>query len=65
MTVRSRFPEVDSKTICQLSVVASGTRSSPIRQGGSGPSEFWVRVGNATKQPHGEDLIKYQEQHWG
>ena len=28
-------------------------------------SEFWVRIGNATKQLHGEDMMDYQRQHWG
>jgi hypothetical protein len=25
----------------------------------------WLRVGNATKQLHGDDLMRYQEEHWG
>ncbi|MFV2178808.1 DUF262 domain-containing protein [Actinomadura sp. LOL_016] len=65
-TVRICFPEVETKTICQLNVAASG---NPVfaksAKSSTGPSEFWVRVGNATKQLHGEGLIKYQEQHWG
>jgi hypothetical protein len=65
-TVRIRFPEVGSKTICQLSIAPSGhpVFAKPAKAG-LGPSEFWVRVGNATKQLYGEDLMKYQEQHWG
>jgi len=65
-TVRIRFPEVDGRTICQLSVASSGKPVfAKAAKGGAGPTEFWVRVGNATKQLYGEDLIKYQEQHWG
>lgn len=65
-TVRIRFPEVAAKTICQVSVAASGRPifAKPAK-GGADASEFWVRVGNATKQLHGDDLIKYQEEHWG
>ncbi|MFG1918259.1 DUF262 domain-containing protein [Micromonospora sp. NPDC048898] len=65
-TVRIRFPHVEGKMICQVSVAASGR---PIfarpAKGGADASDFWVRVGNATKQLHGDDLIKYQAEHWG
>jgi hypothetical protein len=65
-TVRIRFPEVQGKTICQVSVAASGRPvfAKPAK-GGAEASELWVRVGNATKQFHGDDLMKYQEEHWG
>jgi hypothetical protein len=65
-TVRIRFPKVAGKTICQVSVAASGRPvfAKPAK-GGANASEFWVRVGNATKQLHGDDLMKYQEEHWG
>jgi uncharacterized protein with ParB-like and HNH nuclease domain len=29
------------------------------------PSEFWVRVGNSTKQLHGDDMVLYQDSRWG
>ncbi|GIJ36277.1 GmrSD restriction endonuclease domain-containing protein [Micromonospora sediminimaris] len=65
-TVRIRFPQVEEKTICQVSVAASGRPifAKPAK-GGPSASDLWVRVGNATKQLHGDDLIKYQEEHWG
>ncbi|MCO1597426.1 DUF262 domain-containing protein [Micromonospora sp. RHAY321] len=65
-TVRIRFPQVEEKMICQVSVAASGRPifAKPAK-GGADASDFWVRVGNATKQLHGDDLIKYQEEHWG
>ncbi|MFE0530427.1 DUF262 domain-containing protein [Micromonospora parva] len=65
-TVRIRFPQVEGKMICQVSVAASGRPifAKPAK-GGADASDFWVRVGNATKQLHGDDLIKYQEEHWG
>jgi hypothetical protein len=65
-TVHIRFPEVAAKTICQVNVAASGQPvfAKPAK-GGADASEFWVRVGNATKQLHGDDLMKYREEHWG
>lgn len=65
-TVRLRFPKLAEKTICQVTVAASGRPifAKPAK-GGADASEFWVRVGNATKQLHGDDLMKYQEEHWG
>ena len=34
-------------------------------QGGADKTEFWVRVGNQTKQLHGDDMIEYMSNHWG
>lgn len=31
----------------------------------SSATEFWVRVGNATKQLHGDDMFEYRADHWG
>ena len=65
-TVRIRFPQVADGTVCQVSVAAAGR---PIfakpSKGGTDATDFWVRVGNATKQLHGDDLLRYQEEHWG
>ena len=69
-TVRVRFEEVSAGlSVCLVSVAASGKPifAKPPR-GASGPSdsvEFWVRVGNATKQLHGDDMVEYQTEHWG
>ena len=43
------------------------SQSSPSRQGqpASDASEFWVRIGNPTKQLHGDDMVQYQDEHWG
>ncbi|HCB37589.1 MAG TPA: hypothetical protein DEP66_05185, partial [Acidimicrobiaceae bacterium] len=35
------------------------------QSGGGDPSEFWVRIGNATKQLYGDDMTTYQKDHWG
>ena len=64
--VRISFEQADDKEVCLVSVAASGKPvfSKPI-VGGQEPSEFWVRIGNATKQLHGEDMLDYQTRHWG
>jgi predicted HTH transcriptional regulator len=64
-TVRIRFPELVGKSICQVSIAPSARPVFARPAKGGEPSEFWVRVGNATKQLHGDDLVKYQEEHWG
>jgi len=64
--VKIRFESVNGQEICIVSVAASGKAvfSKPL-EGNQPPSEFWVRVGNATKQLHGDDMVDYQEAHWG
>jgi hypothetical protein len=63
--VRIRFESVDGRDVCVVSVAASGRPvfAKPV-DGGQGPSEFWVRIGNASKQLHGDDMMDYQTQHW-
>jgi len=65
-TVRIRFHSVAGRRICAVTVAAS---AKPVfakaPKGSPGGSEFWVRIGNATKQLHGEDMVDYQQQHWG
>ena len=65
--VKIKFETVATgEELCVVSVAASGkavfARES---EGHEPPSEFWVRVGNATKQLHGDDMVDYQEGHWG
>lgn len=63
--VRIRFEQVAGADVC---VVATGAAGKPVfskaREGTAVPNEFWVRVGNATKQLHGDDMIQYQLTHW-
>lgn len=33
-------------------------------KGGTQPTDFCVRVGNATKQLHGTDFVHYEKTHW-
>ena len=64
--VRIAFEEVANHEVCLVRV---GTSTRPVFakpvSGNGDPSEFWVRVGNATKQLYGEDMIGYQEAQWG
>ena len=65
-TVRLDFEKYAGKDACVVTVSASG---KPVFaravEGGGPPSEFWVRIGNATKQLHGDDMMGYQDDHWG
>jgi hypothetical protein len=65
-TVKIRFESFGGLDVCVVSVAASGRPSfaKPV-EGGQGASEFWVRIGNATKQLHGDDMVDYQSDHWG
>ena len=64
--VRIEFEAVDGNEICVVHVGASRRPvfAKPL-SGGSIPSEFWVRVGNATQQLHGDDMVDYQTIRWG
>lgn len=64
--VKIRFETVSAADVCVVSVAASGKPSfAKSPDGGQGASEFWVRIGNATKQLHGDDMVEYQSDHWG
>ncbi len=64
--VSVKFDTVGGADICVVSASSSG---KPVfakpHEGGNGHSEFWVRIGNATKQLHGDDMLEYQTNHWG
>ena len=64
--VQIGFERVQEDDVCVVTVAASGKPAFAMpHQGGSAHSEFWVRVGNATKQLHGEDMVDYMSSHWG
>ena len=64
--VRIKFEPYRGAYVCVVSVSASGKPVfAKTYAQGTKPSEFWVRVGNATKQFHGNDMIDYQHDHWG
>ena len=64
--VRIGFEAVSGTDVCVVTAASSG---KPVfakpHEGGTGPTEFWVRTGNATKQLHGDDMLEYQANHWG
>ena len=66
-TVRIRFHSTGGNQLCAVTVAASGRPvfAKPAKGSGTENSEFWVRIGNATKQLHGDDMIDYRQQHWG
>ena len=59
------FESVAGEDVCVVSASSSG---KPVfakpHEGGRDYSEFWLRIGNATKQLHGDDMLEYQENHW-
>ena len=64
--VHIRFEQFDGAEVCAVSVAAS---PKPVFAkaygGGQVATEFWVRIGNATSQLHGDDMVEYQSNHWG
>lgn len=67
-TVRIAFERVNDVQVCAMTVAASGKPvfAKPLKaQGGTEASDFWVRMGNQTRQLHGDDMVHYQSQHWG
>ena len=64
--VHVSFESVAGEDICVVSAASSGKPVFPKpHEGGRGHSEFWVRIGNATKQLHGDDMLEYRTNHWG
>ena len=64
--VKVTFGARSGGDVCTVAVAASGKPvfAKPLG-GGSAPTEFWLRVGNQTKQLYGDDMIEYRDQHWG
>ena len=64
--VRIRFEQVGEADVCVVTAAASRRPVfAKAPEGGSTPTEFWVRVGNATKQLHGDDMLRYRANRWG
>ena len=59
------FERIDGHEVCVVKVAASGKPVFAKPPGHSIAAEFWVRVGNATKQLHGDDMLTYQADRWG
>ena len=64
--VQIGFERVDGTEVCIVTVASSGKPvfAKPL-EGGAGHIEFWLRVGNATRQLHGDDMLDYKNSHWG
>lgn len=64
--VRTSFEIIDGQDVCRVDVSAA---ARPVfakpHQGGKQPSEFWLRIGNQTRQLVGAELMEYREAHWG
>lgn len=64
--VSIRFEDVDGLDVCIVLVVPSGKPVfAKAPTGNAGATDFWVRIGNACKQLHGDEMIEYQDLHWG
>jgi hypothetical protein len=57
------FPDVDGAQVCKVDVRPAG---SPVflRPPGTQDDEFWVRIGNSTRQMRGNEILSYTKQHW-
>ena len=62
---RIRFETLDNEDVCIVSVAPSGRGVFAKSAEGSDMSNFWVRIGNQTKQLHGDDMVAYMNDHWG
>ena len=59
------FEKFDSREVCVVKVATSGKPVFAKAPGHAIAAEFWVRVGNATKQLHGDDMLTYRADRWG
>ena len=63
--VNVSFEGVAGEDFC---VVLASSSGKPVfakpHEGDRGHSEFWARIGNATKQLHGDDMLEYRTNHW-
>lgn len=62
--VRISIEEKAEGDVALVSVSRSGKPIFTKPISGSDPTEFWVRVGNQTKQMHGEAMTEYVDAHW-
>lgn len=67
-TVAVDFPEINGVVVCRLTVAGSvePVYSHGAKGGGeTGPTEFWVRAGNASKNLQGPKGDQYRNSRWG
>jgi predicted HTH transcriptional regulator len=63
--MRVSFESARGKDVCRIDVAASAKPVFAKPKTGDAHSEFWVRLGNQTRQLHGNDMVDYQKGHWG
>ena len=65
-TVRVRFEKLTGRSICVVSVAASGKPvfARPPKGSATSVEEFWVRSGNSKRQLHRDDLLVYKKERW-
>ena len=62
--VRIRFERMNSQDVCAVAVAGSAKPVFAKTVSGGELTEFWIRVGNSTKQYHGDEMMEYQANHW-
>lgn len=62
--VKITFDQVQGEDVALVSVSPSGRPVFCRPVDGKDATEFWVRIGNQTRQLHGDDMVEYQHTHW-
>lgn len=62
--VQISFGMVDGDDVALVTVSPSGKPVFCRPSDGKDATDFWVRVGNQTKQLHGDDMVDYKDLHW-
>jgi hypothetical protein len=62
--VRVQFEVVNGVDVCRIAVAASARPVFARTTDSKDPSDFWVRIGNSTRQLIGSDMVDYQQDHW-
>lgn len=62
--VRITIEPVQAAEIARVTVAPSGKPVFAKGPEGNECNDFWVRVGNQTKQLHGDEMVSYQTEHW-
>ncbi len=60
--IKIRFPEVDNKKICQVTVSKS---SKPVFISFEGKEDFFIRSGCSSQPLSREEQSAYEKEHWG
>ena len=62
--VKISFGQVRGKDVALVTASPTGKPVFCRPVDGNAATEFWVRIGNQTRQLHGDDMIEYQQTHW-